>query len=343
MRRRILPYPSLSKSSRPVRRWMLNLLPLTLLVAGITVATRASAAEQDGRPAAARTITHDRIEAAYATPDSRFKMVDGVRIHYKDQGSGPAILLIHGSIGDTADWDGWVGILAPRYRVIRIDLPGFGLSGEIASGNYSIDRSLSLIDGLMDDLGIEHFAIAGVSYGGPVAFRYAATRTERITALIIMNSAGIEQGKQAVDPKTHAKVFYQTVTNDDAVTRDYVQNALVRGFNDPALIPPAMVQRKLDMLNVVGRNIEGAAMVKQYVRGDPEQVLSHVRAPTLVMWGAAERSLSVSTADLFVAALTHAQSVRKVMIPGGDHMMHVELAIPTATAAREFLDATIPR
>jgi len=81
-------------------------------------------------------------------------------------------------------------------------------------------------------------------------------------------------------------------------------------------------------------------MVGQYVRGDPERVLAHVRAPTLVLWGAAERSLSTSTADLFVAALTHAKSVRKVMVPGGDHFMHVELATPTAVIVEDFLDGS---
>jgi pimeloyl-ACP methyl ester carboxylesterase len=84
-------------------------------------------------------------------------------------------------------------------------------------------------------------------------------------------------------------------------------------------------------------------MVAQYVRGDPDRVLAHVRAPTLVLWGAAERSLSVSTADLFVAALTHAKVVRKVMIPGGDHFMQVELAGPTAVAAEAFLDQNVGR
>ena len=63
-----------------------------------------------------------------------------------------------------------------------------------------------------------------------------------------------------------------------------------------------MMQRKLDMMNVIDRGVEGDTMVKQYVRGDPERVLSHVRAPTLVLWGAAERSLSVSTADRFARA-----------------------------------------
>ena len=104
-----------------------------------------------------------------------------------------------------------------------------------------------------------------------------------------------------------------------------------------------MMQRKLDMLNVIDRGVEGDTMVKQYVRGDPERVLAHVRAPTLVLWGAAERSLSVSTADRFVTALTHAKKVVKVMEPGGDHFMHVELARETATIARDFFDANISR
>jgi pimeloyl-ACP methyl ester carboxylesterase len=102
-----------------------------------------------------------------------------------------------------------------------------------------------------------------------------------------------------------------------------------------------MTQRKLDMMNVIGRGVEGQTMVKQYVRGDPERVLSHVRAPTLVLWGGAERSLSLSTADRFTDALIHAKKVVKVIVPGGDHFMHVELAQQTATIARNFFDANI--
>ena len=319
-------------------------LAVCLFVGLAAVPVRATEPAPAPAPApAVRTITHDQIEAKYATKDSRFATVDGVRIHYQDDGHGPAILLIHGSLGDTRDWDGWVDVLAPHYRVIRLDLPGFGLSGEIANGNYSIDRSLSLIDGLMDSLGIERFAIAGVSYGGPVAFRYAATRVERIDALIIINSAGIEPGKQAVDPKTGAKMFYSTIASSAPITRDYIAKGLARGFGDPGRIPPDMIERKLDQMNVVDRDREGAAMVAQYVRGDPERVLAHVRAPTLVLWGAAERSLSPSTADQVVADLIHARSVRKVMIPGGDHAMHIELAPATAQEAKAFLDHSLSR
>jgi pimeloyl-ACP methyl ester carboxylesterase len=288
---------------------------------------------------ALRTITHAQIEAKYGTSDSRFADIDGVRLHYKDQGSGPAVLLIHGSLGDTADWDAWVDMLKQKYRVVRFDLPGFGLSGEIANGNYAIDHSLALVDGLMDTLGTGRFAIVGVSYGGPVAFRYAATRASRVTALVIMNSAGIEAGKQPTDKKTGAKTFFNAATSPKAVSTEYVQSSLARSFHDPAHIPPGMVQRKTDFLNVEGRDREAAMMIALYDRGNPEQVLAHVTAPTLVLWGGAERALSLSTADKFVAALTHAKEVRKVIVAGGDHFMHVELAKETCTIVENFLNS----
>ena len=282
-------------------------------------------------------MTHEQIEARYADEASRFAEIDGVRLHYKDEGSGPAILLIHGSAGDVSDWDGWVELLATHYRVVRFDLPGFGISGKIANGNYSIDRSQSLIDGLMDSLGIEQFAIAGVSYGGPVAFRYAATRTERISALVIMNSAGIEYGKQQVDAKTGEKGFYKAVTGG-SVTREFMTASLQKSFHNPALVSDALIQRKLDMMNVEGRTEEGAIMIRQYERGDPFRVLAHVRAPVLVLWGGAEESLSQETADKFASAVTRASAVRKVVQPGGDHMMHVEIPEPTARIVEGFLN-----
>jgi pimeloyl-ACP methyl ester carboxylesterase len=294
-------------------------------------------------PDAGRTLAREPIEAAYAASDSRFVTVDEVRLHVRDAGSGPAVLLIHGSLGDTADWDGWLRELGTRYRVVRMDLPGFGLSGPIRNENYSIDRSLSLIDGLMDELGIARFAIAGASYGGPVAFRYAATRTERVTALLLTNSAGIEYGRQSVDPKTGEKSFYSGASSAAAATREFVEKGLRAGFNDPSRIPPGAVERKLAFLNLAGRDREGALMIAQYVRGDPERVLAHVRAPSLVMWGAAQRSLSVATADRFVAALRNAAVVEKYLQPLGDHWMHVEWSAQTGARARAFLDQHVPR
>lgn len=307
-----------------------------VLALALTVATLAVPSTPAMAADAPLRLTHEQLEAKYADKDSRFALIDDVRLHYKDQGQGPAILLIHGSMGDLWDWDGWVRVLALHHRVVRLDLPGFGISGAIGNGNYSIDRSLSLIDGLMDELGIERFALAGVSYGGPIAFRYAATRTGRVTGLVIMNSAGIEYGKQAVDPKTGEKSYYKATTTG-AVTREFIAKGLRASFSNPELVSEAMLDRKYDVMNAEGRAEEAAIMIRQYVRGDPLRVLAHVRAPVLVLWGGAEKALSQETGDAFASAVKNSRAVRKVVQPGGGHTMHVDLAEPTARTVEAFL------
>ncbi len=287
--------------------------------------------------AGTRVLPLPQMVAKYADAESRFTDVDDVRLHYKDQGKGPAFLLIHGSSGDLGDFDDWTPVLlAKGWRVVRLDLPGFGLSGPIRNGNYSIDRLQSLVDGLMDELGLERFAILGTSYGGPVAFRYAATRTARITALVIMNSAGIEFGKQDVDPRTGEKKFY-AASMSDTVSREATAAGLRKAFADASKVTDAFIDRKVDFMNIVGRDREGALAIDQFVRGNPDRVLAHVRAPTLVFWGGANRSLSQETADRFFAGLTRAASRDKVVQPGGSHLMHVEMPAQTVTAVAAFL------
>lgn len=291
--------------------------------------------------AGTRVLPLQQVIAKYADADSRFIEIDDVKLHVKDQGAGPAVLLIHGSSGDLGDWDGWVPtLLAKGWRVVRIDLPGFGLSGPVINGNYSIDHMQSLVDGLMDERGIERFAIVGTSYGGPVAFRYAATRTDRVTGLVIMNSAGVEYGKQEVDPKTGEKKFYAASVSD-TVSREATAAGLRKAFIDPAKLSDAWVDRKVDFSNIVGRDREAALSIDQYVRGNPERVLAHVRAPVLVFWGGENRSLSQETADRFHAAVARAAYREKAVQPGGGHLMHVELPQPTVDTVAAFLEKRV--
>jgi pimeloyl-ACP methyl ester carboxylesterase len=291
--------------------------------------------------AGTRVLPLQQMIARYADADSRFIEIDDVTLHYKDQGAGPAVLLIHGSAGDIGDFDGWTPTLVQKgWRVVRLDLPGFGLSGPVVNGNYSIDHVQSLIDGLMDEIGIERFAVVGTSYGGLAAFRYAATRTDRITGLVIMNSAGVEYGKQEVDPKTGEKKFYAASVSD-TVSREATLAGLRKAFNDPSKVSDAWVDRKVDFSNIVGRDREAALAIDQYVRGNPERVLAHVRAPVLVFWGGASLALSQDTADRFYAAVKNASYREKAVQPGGGHMMHVELPAQTVATVAAFLDQRV--
>lgn len=292
----------------------------------------------------AGTLTYEEVIARYGDAQSKFLVLegnDGIRVHYKDEGQGPAVLLVHGTFGDLGDWDGWVPELTKRFRVVRLDLPAFGLTGPVPSGNYSIDRYLTLVDGLMDHLGIERFAIVGTSYGGLVAFRYAATRTERVRALVLANSAGVEYGgrggtrERTRDPNKQFKPELRTPETMAAMLKSVV--------NDPAVITPALVARKTDFANLIGRDREAFVGTQMYERGNPERVLGHVRAPALVLWGGNSRGLSVETAQLFLDAMKNSPRKQKIIYPGAGHLLHFERPGETARDVSAFLDRELGR
>ncbi len=293
-------------------------------------------------PESAGTITYEEIVARYADPDSRFVVLegnDGIRVHYKDQGSGPAVLLVHSSTGDLKDYDGWVEILGDDYRVVRFDLPAFGLTGPVPSGNYSIDRFLTLVDSLMDHLKIDRFAIAGTSYGGLVAFRYAGTRTDRVTALVLQNSAGVEYGGRG--GTTDRVRDTSAVFAPKRFTTEEMGANLRLSVNDHGNITEELIRRKTDYWNMIGRDREGFIAWQMYERGNPERVLGRVRAPALVMWGGASRALSPETAQAFVDAMKNAESTEKIIFEGGGHFLHISMPEATGRALKEFLDRRI--
>ncbi|MFG6441523.1 alpha/beta fold hydrolase [Roseateles sp. LKC17W] len=315
---------------------------LSLAAALLCIAAALPARAQTPEPPSTRVLTRESVLARFADADSRFIEVDGVKLHYKDQGSGPALLLVHGTMGDLGDWDGWTALLSRRYRVIRFDIPGFGLSGPIASGNYSTDRIGSLIDGFMDQLGAERFAIAGISYGGLITFRYAATRTDRITALILANSAGIETGRPAAPatPSSAASAAAATanIFFSEVITAADVEGNLRHMLADHSLVRPQLVQRKLAFINTVGRGEESRVSRRQYERGDPLRVLAHVKAPALVLWGGANKALSTQTSEAFANAMKNACFVERKVFPEAGHMLIIDKAQQTVGDAQSFLD-----
>jgi pimeloyl-ACP methyl ester carboxylesterase len=321
-----------------------------ILPAAVLMLLSLSASSAFSQPAqtpekTSRVLTRESVIARFADAQSKFVDVDGVNLHYKDQGSGPAILLMQGTMGDLADWEGWAAVLSKRYRVLRFDMPAFGLSGTLRSGNYSADRMLSLIDAFMDQMGVERFAIAGTSYGGLVAFRYAATRTDRVSALILASSAGIEYGKPpaqaavaASGPASAASAARANIFYDAVITPAEIERNLRHVLFNQALVTPLMVERKLAFANIIGRGEESIAGRKFYERGDPLRVLAHVRAPSLVQWGEANKALSPKTAEAFVDALTNACVAERVMYPEAGHLLIVDKPAQSAADAMAFLD-----
>ncbi|SVE42847.1 uncharacterized protein METZ01_LOCUS495701, partial [marine metagenome] len=75
------------------------------------------------------TTPPKQLKEKYASSNSRYLSIDDTVIHYQDEGEGPVLILSHGALASLHTWDGWVDALKSKYRLIRFDIPGFGLSG----------------------------------------------------------------------------------------------------------------------------------------------------------------------------------------------------------------------
>jgi alpha-beta hydrolase superfamily lysophospholipase len=118
-----------------------------------------------------RDVPAAEVEARWGGPPSKFVVIDGVRLHYRDEGQGPVVVLLHANYASLFMWDPWVRALEDRYRVIRIDLPAHGLTGPDPRGDYTLEHMQRIFEGFVAERGLARFTVAGTSLGGTIAMR----------------------------------------------------------------------------------------------------------------------------------------------------------------------------
>ena len=122
---------------------------------------------------------------------SRFVDVDGVRVHYQEAGdrNAPALVLIHGFASSTLVWSKvFLRLAAAGFRVIAVDMLGFGYSGKPRNGEYTINGQASLLMSLLDRLKINRATLLGSSYGGAVAATCALDYPQRVDKLVLIGT-----------------------------------------------------------------------------------------------------------------------------------------------------------
>lgn len=278
------------------------------------------------------------LERRYRRPTSRFVVVDGVRLHCLDEGiaDGPAVVMTPAQWMCFSQWDAWVPLFAERYRVIRIDLPGHGLAGPIPDGDYSFARYERLLIGALDALGVDRFALIGTSFGGTVAFRYAARADNRLWALVLANASGLPRAGGASPGEPPPRRLHRILLPYYR-TRGFIAWKLRTLVHDDGKLTPALIRECADMNNRKGRLREAQARAAAYRVGDPETVLGRVTVPTLVQGSTRSTYLGADDAARFAAWLTRAP-VRTRVYPGVGHLIALDGGETVAQDARDFLD-----
>jgi pimeloyl-ACP methyl ester carboxylesterase len=275
------------------------------------------------------------LESRYRLPESRFIELDGVRVHYMDSGSGAAVVLLHASYLNLRSWDGLAALLDDRYRVIRLDLSGAGLTGYDPGNRYGVERNLEILQALLDVLGLQSAALVGTSSGGIVAFRFAAEHPERVSRLVLINSAGLPR-TAATNPLRARSSGLVAWVQARWLYPAFWAESLADNFVPPHRPPPELVRMTYDMNRRAGWREITARYLAAFSTGDPQQVLARVRAPTLVLWGIENRTLMHLEADVFARWLISTRAVVR-KYPGLGHYAYLEEPAVVAGDIVDFL------
>lgn len=318
---------------------MKTLPSLALVLLGALLAPRAAAADA---PAAKPYLTLEQLRAKYQDRDGRYANIGGVEVYYKDEGKGPAILMIHGSQSTLRTWDFIAPVLVKRgYRVIRYDMPPQGLSGPVSEQAAKSLTPAAFVAGLLDHVGVDEVSCVGVSSGGTTCMYFAATFPDRVHRLVMSNSPS--------DPVENAKI---TPTPEfEAAQREAKQtgfqslrfwNAFLDFFSGvPSRLDAGIREQYYDVNRRAPEKNYTAliGLVRDPVK--TQAAMASVRCPTLLIWGSRDQLLPPAAADTLAGYLKNTE-VSKIFLPDVGHYPPLEVPARFAQLVLSYLEVATP-
>ena len=196
-------------------------------------------------------LTGTVTERELADPDSRFVEINGLTVHYKETGQGePVFILLHGFGASEFSWREVMGPLSTSGRVIAYDRPAFGLTERPLDGNwtganpYSVQGNVELLDGLMNELGVEKAILVGNSAGGEVAAAYALEHPERVQGLVLVDPAvgGGRIPQWAVSVMALPQIRNLAPLLVRSIAGEMGNDTIRQAWHDPSRIDPEVYQ-----------------------------------------------------------------------------------------------------
>ena len=251
--------------------------------------------------------SRDELEARYLNSPTDLVDMGGFRLHIRDTGlkSAPTIILLHGFGSSLQTWDLWAGPLERTHRVVRLDLPGAGLSDPDPKGDYTDARTHALILKLMDKLEIKQAVFVGNSLGGRIAWTFTANHPDRVSKLVLIApdgfaSPGFAYGQKAEVP---ALLFIMSYVLPKALYRPNIKAA----YANPKRLTDAVFDRYYDLTLAPGSRDALLARMQQTVLLDPRPILPKITQPVLLLWGKKDALIPVANAQDYLKALPNAR------------------------------------
>jgi pimeloyl-ACP methyl ester carboxylesterase len=269
---------------------------------------------------------------------------EGQEVAYVDKGEGEAVILIHGLGSYIPAWKQTIPALAEKYRVIALDLPGFGKSSKDVD-SYSIPFFAKTVADLQDSLGIKKAVWAGHSMGSQIALRAALNYPDKISRLVLLAPAGFETFTKQEGAMMSSFVTPQSIK---ATPDSIIRQTFKATFHDFPKEAQFMVEDRLAIRSA--ENFEGyanayAGSVQAMLDGPVFEELSNIKQPALIIFGKQDmlipnRQLHGTLTTKKVAESGHKQLPNSTlkMIDEAGHFVHFEQSEMVNNTILNFLN-----
>ncbi|MCS6801489.1 MAG: alpha/beta fold hydrolase [Chloroflexota bacterium] len=251
-----------------------------------------------------------------------FARVAGVRLGYREAGTGAPLVFLHGWGGDSRSFFPIQHALAPHFRTLALDLPGFGRSA-LPPAAWGVEEYADHVVGWLDTLGLERASVLGHSFGGRIAIMLAAAYPERVAKLVLVDSAGL------VPRRT---LGYRLKVRAARLGR--------RALAAPPLarLRPQLERRFYQLLGASDYAQAGPLRPTfvRVVNQDLRPLLPRIQAPTLIIWGEKDDATPLADGKTMAREIPNA---RLIVYPYAGHFSYLDAPEQFVADVRAFLAA----
>lgn len=254
--------------------------------------------------------------------------VDGLHIAYERAGSGPALVLLHGYVGDgPTTWRRQLDALCDEFTVIAWDAPGAGRSSD-PPGRFGLDGYADCLAGFLDTLGLDRVCVAGLSFGGILALALQRRHAALTSVLILASAYAGWAGSLPRD--IAAQRLRQALALADGTPEAFVDALL------PTMFTKALPQKTVDefQASMQGFHPSGFRAMARASAEDVRDVLPHIEVPTLLVYGDRDVRAPLAVAEALQAAIPGSTLV---LLPDAGHVCNIEAPDEFSQTVRNFL------
>ena len=287
-------------------------------------------------------IPLETLKEKYANSDSKFIEVDGMSVHYRVEGLAQdslPLVLLHGTGASLHTWDGWVNALKSERKIIRLDLPAYGLTGPNPTSDYSQEFYASFINDFLTKLGVKQCIIAGNSLGGSIAWNFAVKYPEKVSKMILVDAGGYAIKSKSV-PIAFQVAGWPLIKNlfKYVTPRSIVQKSIENVYADKSKVSEVLVDRYFELSLREGNRQAFIDRMSEFRNKGIINVktaqIKDLSMPTLIIWGDKDLLIPLEVGEKFHADLPNDTLV---VFKNLGHTPMEEDATKTVAAVKDFL------